>query len=64
VRTKTIHKLILFVLQRLNLFLNNRNIKIIFVILIESKIRNNIKHRFKERYFNKRIQDAIVYILS
>jgi hypothetical protein len=54
----------LFILQRLNLFSNNRNVEAIFVILVKFKIRNDIKHRFKKQQLNKRIRDAIVHILN
>jgi hypothetical protein len=61
---KTIYKLISFVLQRLNSFLNDRNVKIIFIILIKLEIRDNIKYRFKEQQLDERMRDAIVHILD
>jgi hypothetical protein len=61
---ETIYKLILFVLQKLNLFLSDRNVETIFVILVESKIRDDTKYRFKERQLNERMRDAIVRILD
>jgi len=63
-RLKTIYKSISLVLQRLNSFSSDRNVETVFVISIESEIRNYIKHCLKERQPDRRMRSAIVRILS
>ena len=60
---KTFYQSITFISQKLNSIFNNEYIKIFSFILIELKFRLIIEHDFKQKKFNKRMSDVIIYVL-